>query len=256
MLRAGRGEHRKDHTIERIETMKSKILFTVFLTCAATSGGAGFICGATPFEDPQIPDGETITYTSRVGDRLLTITENVVLKREGERELYEITSRSEPLDRTITLARVTMAIVSVHTVRKFQEVILDSRLTVIDEKPPISDKEIKLADFAVMTYVFRGFPFEKLEEMKIGFYGEESKRKYTFSAHYKNREKVEVNQQTIECHKIEFGMDGFWGTFLPKMEVWYSVDPPHYLVRYEGLVGPPGTPKRDIRLVSYQVIDK
>jgi hypothetical protein len=236
--------------------MKYKILFTVFLTCAATLGGEGFICVATPFEDPQIPDGETITYTSRVGDRLLTVTENVVIKREGVRELYEITSRSEPLDRTIMLVKDTMAIKSVHTVRKFQEVTLDSRLTVIDKKPPIGDNGVKLADFAVMTYVFRGFPFGKLKEMKIGFYGEESKRKYTFSAHYKNREKIEVNQQTIECHKIEFGMDGFWGAFLPKMKVWYSVDLPHYLVRYEGPVGPPGTPGREVELINYQVMDK
>ena len=236
--------------------MKSKILFTVFLTCVATLSGEDFICVATPFEDPQIPDGETITYTSRVGDRLLTVTESVVIKREGVRELYEITSRSEPLDRTIMLAKDTMAIKSVHTVRKFQEVTLDSRLTVIDEKPPVGNNGVKLADFAVMIYVFRGFPFEKLKEMKIGFYGEESKRKYTFSAHYKNREKVEVNQQIIECHKIEFGIDGFWGALLPKMKVWYSVDAPHYLVHYEGLVGPPGTPKREVELINYQVMDK
>ena len=236
--------------------MKSKMLLLILLTYSVVPGILGFVRAEAPFVDPQIPDGETITYTSRVDDKLLTVTENVLIKRDGEKELYEITSRSEPLDRTIMLVKDTMAIKSVHTVRKFQEVTLDSRLTVIDEKPPIGDKEIKLADFAIMTYVFRGFPFEKLKEMKIGFYGEESKRKYTFSAHYKNREKVEVNQQTIECHKIEFGMDGFWGAFLPKMKVWYSVDPPHYLVRYEGLVGPPGTPKRDVRLVSYQVIDK
>ena len=51
-------------------------------------------------------------------------------------------------------------------------------------------------------------------------------------------------------------MDGFWGAFLPKMKVWYSVTPPHYLVRYEGLAGPPGSPKRDIELLTYQVIDK
>ena len=236
--------------------MKSKMLFLILLTYSVFPGSLGFVRAEAPFVDPHIPNGETITYTSRVDDKLLTVTENVVIKREGERKLYEITSRSEPLDRTITLVKDTMAIKSVHTVRKFQEVTLDSRLTVIDEKPPIGDNGVKLADFAVMTYVFRGFPFEKLKQMKIGFYGEESKRKYTFSAHYKKREKVEVNQQTIECHKIEFGMDGFWGAFLPKMKVWYSIDPPHYLVRYEGLVGPPGTPKRDVRLLSYQVIDK
>jgi len=235
--------------------MKSKMLLLIFLTCFIALESPSFIWAETPFVDPGIPNGEVITYNSRVGDKLMTVVERAVVKRERGKERYEITSRSESLDRTISLAKETMAILSVYTVRKFQEVTLDSQLTVIDEKPHPGKDEVKLADFAVMTYIFRGFPFGKLKKLKIGFYGEESKEKYTFSAKYKNREKVEVNHQSIECHKIEFGMDGFWGTFLPKIKVWYSVDSPHYLVRYEGLVGPPGSPKRTMELLTYTVME-
>ena len=59
-----------------------------------------------------------------MGDKVLTVVEKVVINREGEKELYEITSRSNPLDRTIVLEKDTMAVVSVHTVRKYQEVTL------------------------------------------------------------------------------------------------------------------------------------
>jgi len=149
-----------------------------------------------------------------------------------------------------------MGIISVHTIRKFSDVTLDSKLKVLNEKPHAKEGEVKLADFAVISYLFRGFPFTKREKLKIGFYGEDRGRKFTFSAHYKKREDVTVNQKTVECFKIEFGLDGFWGTFLPKMNAWYSVTPPHYLVRYQGLVGPPGSPKRDVELLTYSISEE
>ena len=206
-----------------------------------------------PFVDPNIPDGETVTYTATVGDKCVSVVERVAIKSDGQRKLYEIISLSDSIDRKLVLDKETMAIVSVHTIRKFPEVTLDSKLKVKDECPVLDDNEIKLADFAVMTYVFRGFPFTKRDNLIIGFYGAEQKRKFNFRATYKKIETVTVNNKSIECHRLEFGLDGFWGTFLPKMNVWYSADPPHYLVRYKGLVGPPGSPKRDMQLLHYTI---
>jgi len=235
--------------------MKYIILLIIALNCSMVIGSSGTICAETLFVDPHIPNGETITYSSQVGDKILPIVEKVVIKRDRERELYEITSHSKSLDRTLRLVKETMAILSVHTVRKFQEVTLDSKLTVIDEKLHFDKDGIKIADFAVLNYIFRGFPFGKLKKLKIGYYGEERKKNYSFSVKYKEIEKVKINQKTFDCYKLEFGMSGFWGTFLPKMKVWYSVDPPHYLVRYEGPEGPPSSPKRVIELSTYSVME-
>lgn len=210
----------------------------------------------TPFVDPNIPDGETVTYTTTIGDKSFSVVEKVSIISDGERKLYEIISLSDSIDRELVLDKETMAIVSVHTLRKYPEVTLDSKLKVKDERPVLEDGEVKLADFAVMSYVFRGFPFTKLDELKIGFYGAEQKRKFSFKANNKEKETLTVNDKSIECYKLEFGLDGFWGTFFPKMNVWYSVDPPHYLVRYKGLVGPPGSPKRDMQLLNYTISDQ
>lgn len=234
--------------------MIPKIMLLIFLAYSIAVGASDLVSAETLFADPDIPNGETITYTSRIGDKLLTVVEKVVIEREGEKELYKITSRSNPLDKTIVLEKDTMAIVSVHTVRKYQEVTLDSRLTVIDEKAHFSSDEVKLADFTTMNYLFRGFPFGKLEKLKIGYYGEEKKDKYPFNVTCKKREKIEVNGRTIECYKLELGMDGFWGSFFPKSNMWYSVESPHYLVRYKGQSGPPGSPRRVVDLVSYTVL--
>jgi hypothetical protein len=233
--------------------MKHKPLSIPILTLLLIVASSHSVSGESPFIDPAIPNGETITYTSRIGDKTMTVVEVVTVKHDGLREVYEITSRSDSLDRILTLDKETMAILSVHTIRKFPDVTLDSKLRVLNEKPHDKEGEVKLADFAVITYLFRGFPFTKREKLKIGFYGEERGRKFSFSAHYKKKEDVTVSQKTVECYKIEFGLDGFWGTFLPKMNAWYSVAPPHYLVRYQGLVGPPGSPKRNVELLTYSI---
>jgi hypothetical protein len=146
-----------------------------------------------------------------------------------------------------------MRIKAIHTVRKFPRATLDSRLLVKNEDPLPGNEEIVLADFSALTYIFRGFLFSELEGVKIGFYGEGRQRTFGFCASNKHKETVTVHQQPVECYKIEFGLEGFWGTFLPKMNVWYSAEPPHYLVRYQGLSGPPGSPKRDMQLQSYAV---
>jgi hypothetical protein len=130
-------------------------------------------------------------------------------------------------------------------------VTLDSTLTVVDERKEPEGEEMKLADFSVLTHVLRGFPFTKLEKLKIGYFEEQRKNSYSMSVKYEGREKVTVKSGTFDCYKLEFSLDGFFGTFLPKMNAWYSVEASHYLVYYEGPDGPPGTPKRIMEMVQY-----
>jgi hypothetical protein len=209
------------------------------------------VYAASLLSDPFIPDGEKITYALRRGDENSTVVEEVRVKKDGEKSLYEITSSSKLLDRKIKLLRETMAIVSIHTVRKFQDATLDSVLTVIDEKPTVENGAMKLADFSILTYILRGFPFGTLENLKVGYYGEQKRNSYSMSVKCKGRERIAVKGGTFDCYKLEFSMDGFIGTFLSKMNAWYSVEAPHYLVYYEGPDGPPGTPKRIMEMVQY-----
>lgn len=234
--------------------MKSKIMRLLFLAHAIVLGAPGLVSAEPLFADPDIPHGETITYISRAGNNEVTVVEKVVIKKEGGKVLYEIISRSKPLDRTIVLEKDSMAIVSVHTVRKYEEVTLDSHVTVIDEKEQFGSDKVKLADFTIMNYLFRGFPFGKLEKLKIGSYREEQKDDFPFTVTCKKRETIEINERAIECYKLELGMDGFWGRFFPKTNMWYSVASPHYLVRYKGQSGRPGSPKSVVEMESYTVV--
>jgi hypothetical protein len=123
----------------------------------------------------------------------------------------------------------------------------------VSEKQTFKDGEIKIADFNILMYIMRGYPFGRLASLKIGYYGEGNEKGYTMTLSYKGLEKVTIKDKTYACHKLDFGMSSFIGTFLPKLNLWYSAEPPHYLVKYEGPEGPPGTPKRVLELVKYEV---
>jgi len=221
------------------------VLFTALFTSAAPA--------QTPLVDPQIPNGERTVYDSKIGDNKFIVENTVAVKTEGGRELYEMTSLSKRQDKTTLFDRKTMALISVHTLRKYPDATLDSTLKVVSERQTFKDREIKIADFNILMYIMRGYPFGKLSSLKIGYYGEGNEKGYTMTLSYKGLEKVTIKDKTYECHKLDFGMSSFIGTFLPKLNLWYSAAPPHYLVKYEGPEGPPGTPKRVLELVKYEV---
>jgi hypothetical protein len=212
----------------------------------------GVIYAQTPLVDPQVPNGEVATYNSKIGSNQFTVETKVQIKKEGDREIYEITSLSKRQDKIIRLDKKTLAIISVHTLRKYPDATLDSHLNVVSDTQTFKDGEIKLADFNVLMYIMRGYPFGKRNSLKIGYYGEGNEKSYTMTLSYKGIEKVTIMDKTYECHKLDFGMSNFLGTFLPKLNLWYSAAPPHYLVKYEGPEGPPGTPKRTLEMVNYK----
>lgn len=207
----------------------------------------------TPLVDPNIPDGEKALYSCKIAGNQFDVETSVKIKKAGGRDIYEITSLSKRQDKTIQLDKKTMALISVHTLRKYPDATLESHLNVVREKQTFKDGEIKIADFNILMYIMRGYPFGKLNSLKIGYYGEGNEKSYTMTLSYKGIEKVTIKDSTYECHKLDFGMSSFIGTFLPKLNLWYSVEPPHCLVKYEGPEGPPGTPKRTLEMVKYEL---
>lgn len=236
--------------MKTIKCHRNRLLVLSAIAAALISGTA---LAQTPLIDPQIPSGERAVYDSKIGDNKFTVENTVTVKTEGGRELYEMTSLSNRQDKTIVLNRKTMALISVHTLRKYPDATLDSTLKVVSEKQTFKDGEIKIADFNILMYIMRGYPFGRLPSLKIGYYGEGNEKGYTMTLSYKGLEKVTIKDKTYECHKLDFGMSSFIGTFLPKLNLWYSAAPPHYLVKYEGPEGPPGTPKRVLELAAYEV---
>lgn len=222
-----------------------KNLFALFFFLAACSS-----CFAQPaLVDPGMPDGEKIIYSSDMeGNRKIDITEEVSVKMDSGREIYEIISRSEFEDKKIRLVKATMAVLSIQSVRKFPGAVLESSSDFSLKK----DGETRVSDFSTLRHVLRGFPFEKTKLVKMSMFGRQGEQAYAVIVKFVKKEKVKARSGGVECFKLELGMDGFWAGFFPKMYAWYSVSPPHYLVKFESSAIPqPG--KRVIELKDYGV---
>lgn len=200
------------------------------------------------FNDPQIPSGEALSYRITTDNGTTTINETCIIKKDSGREYYEITSSSPMLDLIIRIARGSMAVLSVEQIKKFKEVTLASKIDVIGEKPNTNVDEIKLVHYATFKYLMRGFPFQPGRKLKISYYGENPKKRFPMSITCQKKEILTVANRRIECYRLEFGLDGFWSTFFSKSRLWYSADPPHYLVKHEGPGGPPGAQEVTVEL--------
>lgn len=202
------------------------------------------------FNDPNIPDGEILTYTMTTDGAVTTLVEKTVLKKQGNREFYETTSNSPALDLVIRIERQSMAVLSVEQVKKFKEVTLASKIDVIGQKTNASDTEIKLVHYTTLKYLMRGFPFAEGKRLRIGFYGESEKSRFSMSLTCTKKETIKVQQKPVDCYHLELGLDGFFGTFFPNTHLWYSAEPPHRLVKLQGTNGPIGTPESQVELIE------
>jgi len=233
-------------------TSRAVLFFIVLLSAGFLLRLPGHASSGFRFGDPLIPDQEQCTYESTSEHKTMLVHETVRTIRRDGTEYYEITSLSPVFDSRVTINRQTMSVVSVNTVQKHDNATLDSTLIIRDERPNSRPEAITVPHFVALTHLLRGFPFEALRKLHISYYGGTEKNKFNLTVIYKKREYQRINGRDIACHKLEFGLDGFLGSLLPELELWYAADPPHYLVRYSGPEGPPGTPKREMRLLQYQ----
>ncbi len=231
--------------MKRIPALLILCLFSGLLPDRA---GAGF-----QFSDPGIPHGEVLTYRCLKKGVVTTITDTCEIKMIDGRQVYEIVSLAPNLDMRLRLEKPSMAIVSVDSLRKYKNATTDTNFQLLSEAPNTNDDEIKVAHFGALPYLYRGFPFQNMKKLTISYYSDEEKKQFSMSVSCDKREKITIDGTGYECYKLVFGLDGFWGTFLPKRKYWYSVDPPHFLVRYEGAMGMPGSPKSVIELVKRSV---
>ena len=241
------------------KTSRVNLLSRIFIGVVALAGGLLFFrssqAGFT-FSDPNIPDGEMLTYASTTDGVATDIVEKTVIKKTVGREFYEITSNSAALDIVIRIERQSMAVLSVEQVKKFNEVILASKIDVTNLKPNASPAEVKLVHYITLKYLMRGFPFAEGARVRIGYYGESENSKFSMSLTCTKKETIKVRREQAECYHLEFGLDGFLGTFFPTTHLWYSAEPPHRLVKYKGTNGPVGAPESVVELVGRTVMAK
>lgn len=103
--------------------------------------------------------------------------------------------------------------------------------------------------------ILRFLPFDHLRKQTVHILSNEPKL-YEVKVEMRGRERVKTPAGEFECYKVEMvpelGALNLVRPFLPKEYFWFSTEPSHFWVKYEGLENGPGTPQISMELRTYQ----
>lgn len=200
-----------------------------------------------PLSDPGIKSGEVLTYTVTVGQDISKLEVKTDIKTIEGQSFYLMKTIDKNEEVEMLFRKVDFQLTSIHVNQKQNNSKVERQIVLKEEKK-LKGNEIGLLDFRGLMYALRAVPFKNMEELYIHVYATENN--FPTSIKYVGEEKLIVDGISMNCYKIQLNIDGFWGKLFPKLTYWYNVAQPHYLVRYEGSSGGPGTPKRVIELVK------
>jgi hypothetical protein len=101
----------------------------------------------------------------------------------------------------------------------------------------------------------RSLPFERARPVQLHLLSNEP-RLYDISLEVQGRERVRTPAGQFECYKVEIqpglGVLKLFGFLIPNAYFWFTVEPPHYWVRYEGPENGRGTPQVVMELTTFE----
>ena len=206
--------------------------------------------------DPKIPHNERTTYSEIVGDKKTFSSSQVKIKYHGQKQLYEITDYSPNSEVTLTISSDNLTTKNINeiTTNKGFRIATTTSITGTGNS---TEKEIESLAIRDLAHILRGFPFDLKDTIPINFVSSESDGS-SFSLGVRNvaKETLKIKSHSIKTYKLELiaSAPGIMGMFIgmaPKTFFWYSVSRPHYLVKYEGSSGGPGSPIRTLQITNY-----
>ena len=103
--------------------------------------------------------------------------------------------------------------------------------------------------------ILRFLPFENRRPFAIHFLTNEP-RLYEMRLSIRGKERIKTPAGEVECYRVELspnlGVLNIIRSFVPKARFWFSVESPHYWVRYEGPENGAGSPEIVMSLKTYQ----
>ena len=234
--------------------MKNSLFFLTLLILTTVTGP---VLSQTPVRDPAIPDGEWAVYRVTTDDETSVIRENIVIRRDGGREFYEITAESESEKTVARIFKDTMVPFYLQTLSSHTGYTSETS-TLIRHKSRITSSHILMLGMEDLRHILRGFPFDQSGFIFINTVGAAEGEGSQFAMKVKNRtrETLEAGERNIECFRLQLHVS-FSGAFriinglIPKSHLWYSTAPPHYLVAYEINYSGPRTSKSYVEIIDY-----
>lgn len=215
------------------------IAFTIFYV--------PFAMASSRISDPVIPNAESTTYVVTIGDDTSLMRSSVLLERDANgRQTYAIAVDSEDeTNRTIFLTDSFIPI-SYHSIQREGDINLTSTGKVaLPDK--LEAEVIYIFTFTDLLHILRGYPFNAPKTFKIKSYQSAGNDddSFSMSVDYVEKETLNINGKEYPCHVLELNMKmsgamRMFSFMIPDTQFWYSVEPPHRLIRYTGMGGGAG----------------
>jgi hypothetical protein len=104
----------------------------------------------------------------------------------------------------------------------------------------------------------RSLPFDRLTPVDSHILSNEPKL-YDASFEFRGRERIATPIGKLDCYKVELvprlGVLSVFRPFLPKAYFWFTAEPPHIWIRYEGPESGPGSPDVILEIRNYEKSD-
>ena len=230
--------------------MKTAILFFLIINTA-------FCISANPLTDPAIPDGEKITYKVTKEDEVSWTTMEIRQESNDAGNYYVIHTQSPEEESDVYIRNYGLIPFKSYTVKKQNGTEMTEEIN-INRMPTYGPESIAVIGLPDLIHVLRGFPFEKDMELDLVFIGQEgSDEFFSMKIVYEKEEEIEVNGKIYKVHKLRLkpvlsGIMKLAGGLFPKTYLWYSVEKPHYLIKYTGSAGA-SSDEQTIEISSYSV---
>lgn len=208
---------------------------------------------AQTVRDPGIPNGEVAEYRVISGSKTNRTTQRVRIQKEGAAEVYVIDNLSDEIDLHVVAARSNLFAYSSRTVTRGRDarVIRETRFEDVKISP--RPGTIDLLDFTGFDLLFRGLRFDGKKSAALRFVGAASDIPFKIEIQDGGQDTVRLAGRDILCNRFYLSLTGIWSAIIPKSTFWYEAKAPHVMVKFDGIQGPPGTPKRVMELMRYGV---
>ncbi|GAB1481515.1 hypothetical protein MASR2M78_03300 [Treponema sp.] len=190
-----------------------------------------------------------------MGDDLGTMEQTLRLVTDADKAFYEYVFRSKSSEGLQKIDAANLFCYYSDITTRSPDAILRKTSEVLQSLAKWEADELVVSDFNSLNILLRGYPFTSLSNAKVAFLGTGGNTSnFTFGIKLTGTETLNLAGKKWNCYKMEMGLGGFLGGFFKKTNLWFAVEAPHILVRFEGVQGPPGSPVRILEIQKYSIV--
>ncbi|HRU29253.1 MAG TPA: hypothetical protein P5082_09825 [Treponema sp.] len=204
-------------------------------------------------EAQPLPAYEKLVYSRKIGNKQdeLIYTSRFVNEEKGS--YFELSS-SAPDQKALYRIDAVSLLATYTDVTTYGEDATVNRVSrLLETRYKAKEGELLVSSTDTLGQSLRLFPWGKQQKAKIIFIGTgASAGGFSFELTVTGKEKLTIMGREVECWKAQLGLSGIFGSLVGKTSLWFLASYPYYMVKSEGVSGPPGTPKSSLELIRYE----